>query len=606
MDEIPRASKTALPLILIAAVVQGWALFGLHHALRDHHWPATHYEWLFALYALVVFVPLTLQLMADYRRMPALWLCVAILAVAFFYFGWHHGTHVVAKSDGPYHLRVDYYEGLTFVFAVLWMHLMPFIQCRLLTGIWSPQYPALFAQAWRNFLMLAEAALFTGLLWLLLFLLAMLFHMLGIDFFKDLFQEPIFVYPVTSLAFGFAIHLIGSVDKLTSVALEQILNLLKWLAVLAGLILAMFGVALMLNLPRLVFTGEKAIGAEWLLWLVAGMVLLLNAAYRDGSDPRPYPRWIALLLRIVAPLLVLISATAIYALCVRAQHFGLTVSRVWAFVVAGAAFLYSLGYAAAAFDKSAWFGGIARVNIAVAVALIIVITATLTPLLSPFRLAADSQFRLILARGTAAEEREAAGPGNAYRYGDSPLRYLRFRAGEYGLTRLKELSQDRAGKDADKVRTAANAMLQTDEPYKRGMPQDARAAVAALAVFPAGSTLDAALIDAIAADMQRPARDFAVRNLAENGAGIFIDLKGDGANQFVLLVGQTGFLYEKQRDRWLLVGSLVELPNAPQGDFSTVTKHLRGSLQQGEVAANPPAWKDLKIGAYEYRVLPEP
>jgi hypothetical protein len=41
------------------------------------------------------------------------------------------------------------------------------------------QYRALFANAWRNKLMLAEAALFTGLFWLLLFLRQMLFHKLG-------------------------------------------------------------------------------------------------------------------------------------------------------------------------------------------------------------------------------------------------------------------------------------------------------------------------------------------------------------------------------------------------------------------------------------------
>lgn len=37
--------------------------------------------------------------------------------------------------------------------------------------------------------------------------------MLGIRFFKELFQEPIFVYPVTSLTFGIALYLIGSLDR---------------------------------------------------------------------------------------------------------------------------------------------------------------------------------------------------------------------------------------------------------------------------------------------------------------------------------------------------------------------------------------------------------
>jgi hypothetical protein len=92
----------------------------------------------------------------------------------------------------------------------------------------------LFTYAWRNKLVLGEAALFTGLFWLLLFLWQMLFHMLGINYFRELFEEPIFVYPVTSLAFGSALHLIGSIERLTAVVLEQLLNVLKWLGLLAG------------------------------------------------------------------------------------------------------------------------------------------------------------------------------------------------------------------------------------------------------------------------------------------------------------------------------------------------------------------------------------
>ena len=44
----------ALPFILLAAVIQGWSLYGLHHSLEFHHWPATNQPWLMALYALVV------------------------------------------------------------------------------------------------------------------------------------------------------------------------------------------------------------------------------------------------------------------------------------------------------------------------------------------------------------------------------------------------------------------------------------------------------------------------------------------------------------------------------------------------------------------------
>lgn len=602
VDETPQTAATALPLILIAAVIQGWALYGLHVSVRDRHWPATHDALLPALYAVVVFIPLTLQLLAEYRRSATLWACITLMSAALFYFGWHHGSRVAVHAEVPAYMLSSRWELVTFVMAVMWLHLLPFVQCRLASGAWRPQYRLLFAASWRNVLILAEAGLFTGLLWLLLFLLLSLFHMLGIDYFKELFEEPIFAYPVTALAFGVAIHLIGSIDRLTSVALEQILNLLKWLAVLAGLILAMFSVALLMNLPKLVFTGDKAIGAHWLLWLVAGMVLLLNAAYRDGSDLKPYPRWIGMSLRAVVPLLVLIAATALYALCVRVQHFGLTVSRVWAFVVAAAALLYSSGYAVSAFGRNGWFAGMARVNIAVALALVAVIAATFTPLLSPFRLAADSQYHLVVARGVAALEREPAHE-DGYRMGDQPLKYLRFYAGRYGLEQLRALSQLQSGKDAEQIRTAAEQMLATNSPYNGTKPLDPKEALGRLAVFPAGRILEPALTDVIVADTA--VRGVLLGGPLTDGLGVFMDLNADGQDEFVLMMGYAEYVYEKRQGTWRHAGNLT-LQNPQKSDRKALLLELKNSLQHGEFSSTPSTWRNLTIGTRSFEVVPTP
>src|SRR5262249_26349629 len=88
-DSTPRPQS--LPVILAAAVAQGWALYGLHHSITTHSWPATNLAWLFALYAVVVLIPVTIQLVADQTRSPSTWGIVCVLTVALFYFGWHHG-----------------------------------------------------------------------------------------------------------------------------------------------------------------------------------------------------------------------------------------------------------------------------------------------------------------------------------------------------------------------------------------------------------------------------------------------------------------------------------------------------------------------------------
>lgn len=588
-------TMTQLPLILVAAVVQGWALYGLHHALEQHHWPATSPAWTFALYAIALFVPATFELLAEYARAKMLWIAVGVLAVLYFYFGWDFGAHVAGEAFTKQQPNFGYAE-LALVLGVLWLHALPFLQCRLLTGRCTPQYPALFASAWRNALVLAEAGVFTGLFWLLLLLWHTLFHMLGIDFFRELFAKPIFIYPVTSLTFGCAVHLIGSVEKMTSTVLEQILSLLKWLAVIAGVILAFFTIALLFNLPNLVFTGHKAVGAAWLLWLVAVMVLFLNAAYRDGTVAKAYPDWIALPLRFITPLLLVISATALYALYVRTQNFGLTVDRVWAFVVAAGAMLYAIGYAVAALRPGTWFGGIARVNIGIALALIAVIVLALTPVLSPYRLSADSQFHRVQRVGL---------PGSASVSGigfESPLHYLRFSAGHYGVERLEQLAQGAAGADAAVVRSAAAAMLTNQLPSdSKANVTDIAARLGSLPIYPAGHQLDQALTATLLADLDKPERRFLLNPTSNIVAGLFVDLNGDGTDEFVLLLAHQAFAYEQRDGAWVLLGTMFggRLPGARTDNG---TADLVNDIQQGRISISPPKWSDLLIGGRRYRL----
>ncbi|MGC2029520.1 MAG: hypothetical protein WA642_05845 [Steroidobacteraceae bacterium] len=594
MEDSSRSSsaKIRLPLILLAAVIQGWALYGLHQAIKEHHWPAADQAWLIALYALVVFIPVTLQLLAEYRRAAALWRLVAILAIAYFYFGWHHGASVATGGAEPFR-GSDEYFSLALLLTILWLLALPFAQSRLAAGRWTIQYHSLFANAWRNKLTLAEAALFTGLFWLLLFLWQMLFHMLKMDYFRELFEEPIFIYPVTSLTFGCALYLIGSIEELTAVVLQQILNVLKWLSLLAGVILAFFTIALVFNLPGLVFTGQKAIGAVWLLWLIAVIVLLLNAAYRDGSIVQPYPKWIAQLLRAVVPLMVIVSLTALYSLLMRSRHYGLTVERVWAWVVAAAALTYSAGYSISAFARGPWLSSIARVNVVVAIALIAVICAALTPLLSPYRLAANSQFRLVVANGP--EVPDDAGTTRRLS-GMTPLQYLRFDSGGYGRARLEELARWQTGPHADRIRELAQEELAQKVRWGAVPASDIPAVVAKLRIFPAGRTLDQDLAQELIADLRSPAHGFAYQHFADDdAAGVFMDLNGDKIDEFVFLASRRGLVYEKRAGRWVFAADVVRQGAAGKLD-------LIGELTRGNAAVTTPKWNELMLGGYRFRV----
>lgn len=587
----PLARRTGLPLILIMAVIQGGLLYALHRAIDAHQWPAPHLPLLLALYAVAFLVPTTVQLMVEYAGRRSLWTLAALLAAAVFYFGWHHGAAVADAQTRNFGESGSFFS-LGFVLLVWWLLTLPFLQSRVATGEWRVDYTRLFGFAWRNKITLAEAALFTALFWLLLFLWQSLFHMLEIDFFQTLFQAPIFVYPVTALVFGCALHLIGSIDALVSAVLEQLLNVLKWLATVAGALLILFTFALLASLPGLVSSGRRAMDAEWLLWLVAVIVLLLNAAYRDGTVDRPYPRWIAQALRFAVPLTVVIAATALYALIVRSGHYGLTVERVWGLIVAAAALVYAVGYSVAALRRGPWLSMASRVNVMVALILIVIIGAALTPLLSPYRLAAISQYQLIL------DGRYAALPQN--RPGESPFVYLAFESGNYGRKELQRLAtlQGRAG--ADEIRSLAAQALKQGNRWELAPRPAPKALVAKLPLYPAGRTLDSELSQLVQADWGRLYPSVGAANVAQLAAGVFVDLDGDGSDEFVLLSLSGGRLYQSRDGHWKYVGALYS-----QGMMMASGSELTKALSDGQVSAVAQPWKDLAVGDHRYRVTPQ-
>lgn len=610
----------ALPVILIAALVQGWCLYALHHALDLRVWPATSPAWLIALYSIVVIAPLTLELLAKHARNRTFWAILTVLTGLFFYFGWYEGA-LQLKPPDAWRLVGDEFD-FAFPAGVLWLLMLPFIQGRLDSGGWRVPYATLFAIAWRNKLVLAEAGLFTGLFWLLLELWQLLFHMLSIDFFRELFEEPLFVYPVTSITFGIALHLIGSIDRLTSVVLEQLLNVLKWLAVVAGTLLGLFAVALAVKLPGLVSSGHHAIGATWLLWLVAVMVLLLNAAYRSGparqvaaagggptdGEPvrgdhpapdaqifRPYPPLVGNLLRFVTPLTIVIALTAFYALIVRTQQYGVTAERVWAFVVASAGLIYSIGYSMAAFRAGPWMNRIAGVNVVVALALMVTIALALTPVISPARLSANSQFaRILRSQAVDSLSRERW---------DSPFHYLRFRSGSYGLNKLRALATLQNHPQAVRIRQLAAGWIAQQEKWvsvPKQTPEELRDIVAHIPIYPSVRTLDTALIDALVADLGgHDTLNIRPPCAAANSAGVFADLDGDAIEEFALLCPWNGPVFKNQDGTWVRVGTIAH-QTLDDGKWAAI----RGKLAKGDFSTVAPKWKVLEIGGDSYRVDP--
>ena len=554
------------------ALLQGGVLWWLYRAIEQKFWPATDPGWLVGLIAPAILVPIAHYLVADLTTDRRRVWVLAPLALALFGFGWHHGAWTAKEP---------HFDSFPFALAlaVLVFHALPFVQVWLEHRRLRPQYEELFHFAWRNTLLVAFGGVFCGVFWLLLWLWGALFRMIGVDFFRELFSEAYFAIPATTVAAGIGMQLAGSVERLQGVLRNQLLTMLKWLAPLAILILAMFTLTLLVKSPALLLEHRRVISAAWLLWLVALTVALLNAAYQDGRTEAPYPRWLGRMIRLIVPLLLPVSLLAMYAIAVRVDSYGLTVARGWGLLVAVIALAYATGYAWAAWRKDAWMGGMGAVNVSVALVSVVLLTLMLSPVLSPERLAAASQYARVL---------EAQDPDG--------YQSLRFDSGRYGRTRLRRLArlQDHAGAEA--IRAAASDAL--EQRYRiHGPPAAPELGADDFEVFPEGHDLDAGLLAAL----RKSENPYALRDCetVRPCLVLYIDLNRDDVAEALVFSNMEAIAARRDAGGWVLV------PSRQRPYWIGDRKALRKALTEKRYRVRDPAWQIFEIEGQNYS-LEEP
>lgn len=517
------------PTALLVGLVQGLLLWFLHHAVVDGVWPATGPGWWPAFYLMVVLLPPTLLLLWEQRTSRTLQLILGGMALflAFSSRALLGDWPVPGTGEEPDEVVV---LGYLLPLAAAWLLAVPFLRASLEGGRWPPTYAVLFRSASRSYLTLLESAAVTLLFWGLIGLWSALFLTLGIEWFRDLFTRPGFVYPATCVVFATAVRLVAGSDRLMDGLLDQLLGLLKWLAPLALVILVAFVVALVPRLPTLLASGERVMDSQWLLCLVGALVLLLNAAFRDGESEPGYGRWLAQALRLAPPLMLIVAVTAAYSIIVRSTELGLTPPRIWGLAIAGMAVLSSAGYSYASLRRGPWLGALTRVNPGLVMITVAVLLLALTPVGDPLRWSIANQ----RARALAAATPEAR---------EGPLAFLRFDAGEDGRRVLAELAGGKVAgiSPALQAEAAAMASLPGRGAKPALSPDVLRAEVArwreGLRTLPEDSP--------VAAQFEASLDQSLSRLVTEAGAGeappplwlVLADTDGDGVEDGLLIVG---------------------------------------------------------------------
>ena len=200
-------------------------------------------------------------------------------------------------------------------------------------------YARLHRHAWTDAVIGAASLFFTGINFLLFWLIATLFDVIGIDVVKDLIREEWFAWILAGFAFGGALGILRERDALVATLQKLVMVVFAVLAPVMAVALAAF----LFSLP---FTGleglwESDIPATPMLLLAgAGAILLVNAVIGDGRDESRSNIW----LRRAALLLVLcilpLAVLAALSMGERIDQYGWTPERIWGVVAVAIAIAY--------------------------------------------------------------------------------------------------------------------------------------------------------------------------------------------------------------------------------------------------------------------------
>jgi hypothetical protein len=421
-------------------------------------------------------------------------------------------------------------------------------------------YATYFDLGWKDGVQLVLCLAFLAAFWLLLFLGASLFELIGLTFVRDLITEQSFAFLASAAIFAVAVHITDTRMSLVIGARTIALILLSWLLPL----LALFAWAFFFSL---FFTGLAplwATGSATALLVTAGaaLVILINASYQDGNDERAPPEVLKLSVRAAALALVPIAVLAVYSIWLRVGQYGLTPERVAGLAIVGVGTIYAAGYGVAALWPGRWMRPLQPTNIAAAIAWVALIIGMLSPLADPSRLSVNNQVNRLLS-GTVTPEQ-------------FDFDALRFDTHRYGIEALERLAGDGSSPmHTDIAARAADALkreVRNSRPAEDSSTADALRA--GVTVFPAGNALPDSLLAQDWSDKSRNPLEDCVRNAPKPpGCQALLSDLDDNERVEVLLREHPSSIVALGQDAngtWIERGTFVTGQcNTPDFDFST-------------------------------------
>jgi hypothetical protein len=563
-------------------LLQGGALSLIYYAYEQHSWLATDGEIFAPLLSVALFVPLIVIQSLRSLRLATLmvWTIVAtaLIAALSFYDIWRAWPQ-------------DWIIPSTPPFTGAWQpHLLPswpfilalpailFIAHALVVSADADNrliahYTMYFDVAWEQGVQLALTAIFVGAFWALFWLGAGLFELLKIDFLARLFRHYWFWMPATTLAISIAIHVTDARVALVRGTRVLALTLMSLLLPLLSLLVIGFLAAIAVKGLEPLWSTRHA--SALLIFATVVILVLINAAYQDGSRDRNVPALLRLSARIAAILPMPLVALAAYGLWLRIEQYGWTAERVIATAAVIVAACHAIGYLVAAFARP-WLRPIERWNVYCGVVTLLALLALFSPIADPARISVDDQMARV-ANGTITADK-------------LDLTYLRWDAGRFGKAALATI----AARQGDSRHDEATRLLDAQNRYAQ--PEAPHPLAANLTIHSADGTLP----DSFLTQDWRVANDFSIplclRAASTAKCDAFVkDLKGDGSAQIIIVQGNavTGF----DRDTagtWHMTAHWIS--------FCSDTNRALLNGDFTAMAPEPSPWPDLDVAGQRLHV----
>ena len=258
-----------------------------------------------------------------------------------FALGWGAVIAMIGWFTAQYNRIPEIFEFPFFSGILAVLFAAPLFQTIRDEGAWRFPYARLHRHAWTDAVIGAASLVFTGITFLLAWLIAGLFNVIGIDVIKDLLEEGWFAWMLAGLAFGGAIGLLRERDALAATLQRLVMVVLSVLA-------PVLAVALVAFLASLPFKGLEGLwnsdipATPLLLVSAAGAVLLANSVFGNGEEEESRGRILRLsalaLVICVLPLAILAGVS----MGQRVGQYGWTPERIWGVVAVLVALAYGL------------------------------------------------------------------------------------------------------------------------------------------------------------------------------------------------------------------------------------------------------------------------